>query len=39
MLSRFDYVFVVMYNGLEFLFNCFGEFGGESNIGFEKVGQ
>ena len=31
-LSRFDDVFVMVHHRLKFLFDCVGDFGGESNI-------
>jgi hypothetical protein len=31
-LSGFDHVFMVVYHGLEFLFDCVGYFGGKLDI-------
>ncbi len=39
MLGRFDHIFMMVHNGLKFLINSVCEFGGEPDVGFQKVRQ
>jgi hypothetical protein len=39
MLGRFDYIFVMVHHGLEFLLDGIHKFGGEPDVGFQQVCQ
>jgi hypothetical protein len=39
MLGRFDHILMMVHNGLKFLLDSVRDFGGEPDIGLEKICQ